>query len=310
MKCYYVIEKFVCNLNQISKFRLADPEGLYGHHYLLLTDWWRKYCEREDGKICFLDKVIPQNIVYRIDELNEFANSANPIETKDLYYSLQGFLFKVDMIDFTEFYSHLREDAFDLENEGEVIAHNFISRITGVFEQELQKSKVNQYVIEGDGLTGALPRELIGENLKKLLELFQNIQSRLFELTVHSKMKWVGLRCVLLYANEYKYGKIDGLDALKPSFSGELLIVLSRMEQRLHGIIPSGDEGCIADRFYTFSGIILGLDKKICDICNDEVSDYTVVDEEIDDYIRGVNVHMSCLSKGNRFENNSGFFDV
>ncbi len=54
----------------------------------------------------------------------------------------------------------------------------------------------------------------------------------------------------------------------------------------------------------------LGLDKKICDICNDEVSDYTVVDEEIDDYIRGANVRMSCLSKGNRFENSSGFFDV
>lgn len=267
MKCYYVIEKYVCNLDEISKFRLADPEGLYGHHYLPLTEWWRKYSEREDGKIRFLDKIIPQNIVYRIDELNDFANSANSIEAKSLYYSLRGFLFKVDMIDFTEFYNYLLADAFDLDNEGEVIAHNFISRIASVFEQELQKSKVNQYIIEGDGLTRALPGELTGENVKKLLELFQNIQSRLFELTVHSKMKWVGLRCVLLYTKEYKYGKIDGLDALKPGFSGEPLIVLSRMEQKLHGIIRSSDKGRIADKFCSFSDIILGLDKNIYDKC-------------------------------------------
>lgn len=49
------------------------------------------------------------------------------------------------------------------------------------------------------------------------------------------------LRCTILYCTEYIYGKLSGLDTMKPNFSGEALIILSRMHQCLHKFIYSNE---------------------------------------------------------------------
>ena len=66
------------------------------------------------------------------------------------------------------------------------------------------------------------------------------------------------LRCSILYCTEYTYGKLSGLDTMKPNFSGEALIILSRMDQCLHKFIYSDEGGVLKEN----PKIILGIDKK------------------------------------------------
>ena len=252
-KCYYIQEYFLENIDPLGLLNLADPEGLGPHRYFPLTKWWWK----DGSKIVFQEKYIPENIGRLIETPVLLKRHANSINREELYHSLSGYLFKIDITGFTGMFNKILENGKSLDATGREISSDFIARIANIFERQLQEVGVSQYTLEGDGITGAIPCGKIEEGIKRVFSLCEKLQECFTQMIKKMNMT-ISLRCTILYCTEYTYGKLSGLDTMHPGFSGEALIVLSRMDQCLHKFIYS-DEG---REFKGSSKVILGIDCK------------------------------------------------
>lgn len=254
-KCYYIQEYFLEDIDSLGLLNLADPEGLGSHRYFPLTEskWWQK----NGSKIIFQEKYIPKNVAKLIENPVSLTKHANNINHEDLYHSLSGYLFKIDITGFTRIFNYILENGKSLDETGKEISSDFIARIASIFEQKLQETGISQYTLEGDGITGAIPCDKGKEELKRMFSLFVKLQECFTQMVKKMDMT-ICLRCSILYCTEYTYGKLSGLDTMKPNFSGEALIILSRMDQCLHKFIYSDEGGVLKEN----PKIILGIDKK------------------------------------------------
>lgn len=288
MKCYYIVERFITHLDRLSLFRLCDPEGLHKFQYFPITDWWHQL--EEDGRIRFRNKVIPENIVCRLKDPKELHQYVNPISPASLAYTLSGYLFKLDIVNFTAKYNEILDTFKDFRHTGRDIAAKFIPEIAGIFDRNMEKYGICMYTFEGDGVTGAIACGNTREEMEMLRELFHSIHQELSELTKNLGVP-LALRCVIMYAPEFQYGKISGLESLRPELAGDAFIKLSRMDQRLHG--------CIYDDLRTgFSGLIVGVEHE------DEIPKGCFWFKDFHEEYRGVNLNLYCYLDGREVNTN------
>lgn len=243
-KCYYIREFYITKIDSLGLLNLADPEGLHGYRYFPLNE---EPSNNPNKTIGFLGKHLSSNISYILrNSWNNLETYANPIDNKLLVYNLNGIIFKIDIVGFTKIFNTIIETMGTLEQSGEDIAKEFIAQISSIFEKNLRLFDITQYVIEGDGITGTCPiyKPSNEKNtLKKLLELIEKIHDEL-EMLVKRIGISIKLRCSIT-CGEYSYGKITGLKTLQKGFSGDVMIVLSRMDQYLKDIENNFDENII-----------------------------------------------------------------
>lgn len=314
-KCYYVRERFVYDIDHAGLLNLADPEGLFQHRYFPLTDWWKNNNEER----MFRGKRIPENVFKYISHPKKLKKYENRIDTDMLRIEMKGYLFSIDIVGFTEMFRYITENFRSFDQNGKEIGREFIARISSIFEQELLIEGISQYVIEGDGIVGAVPvrddddtdlefnakDQIIFDeyekkqpgsyenSLRKILKLARSIYTKLGELVSilpENLKSSLRLRCVIHFANQYTYGKLSGLDSLKAGFSGDEMIVLSRMEQWFHEFVlkyvkTPEKEG--------YSGVVLALDKKIKDEYESALDGYYLIDKE-DAVYRETQINLVC----------------
>ena len=278
-KCYYIMEKYITGLDRLSVFRLCDLEGLHQYQYFPVTDWWRHL--EKDGKIRFRNKVIPENIVCRLKEPKELHEYVNPVSAENLVYTLSGYLFKLDIVNFTAKYNAILDTFKDFRHTGKDIVSAFIPQISEIISRNMEKYGIYMYSLEGDGATGAAACEDMEIDVRTLLDLFHAIRQELSDLTKNLGMP-LALRCVVMHAPEFQYGKISGLKSLRPEFAGEAFIKLSRMEQKLHECITE-------DLRQGFSGLIVGLEKE------EDRPDSSTLFQEFHEQYRGVDLDLYCF---------------
>ncbi|MCD7791078.1 MAG: hypothetical protein LUH55_11285 [Bacteroides thetaiotaomicron] len=285
-RCFYIQEYFLSNIDPQGIKNLSDPEGLGMHRYFPLNNWWRE----ENEKILFQGKFIPENVGQLIRSPATLIRHENYVRREDLYHKVKGYLFKIDIIGFTDTYNYILENCCSLEKRGEEIAGQYIAKIAGVFEQELQSAGISQYIIEGDGITASLPSNRSIQNLDRILSTFTEIQKGLSNIVKNIERK-VNVRCTVLYSDNYIYGKLSGFDALRPGFSGEALIKLSRMDQWLHDFIYSHE---IVDS--ESAKIVLGVDSECDDGYNKLLTErgYSLKKQQEGLY-RGADINMECF---------------
>lgn len=285
-KCYYIVEKFISQLDRLSIFRLCDPEGLRHYQYFPLTDWWKQL--EETGKIRFRSKLIPENIVCKLKDAKELIQYTNPVPLESLTYTPSGYLFKLDIINFTGKYNAILDTFKDFHHSGRDIVSEFIPEIARIFDRSMGKYGIYMYNIEGDGVTGAMVSDNTEPRREMILAMFHSVQQELEVLTKNLGMP-LALRCVLMYAPEFQYGKISGLESVRPEFAGEAFIKLSRMEQKLHG--------CVAEDLRTgFSGLIVGVEQK------NDIPNGAFFFEEFHEEYRGVNLDLYCYMDGTEID--------
>lgn len=132
--------------------------------------------QNNGSKIIFQEKYIPKNVAKLIENPVSLTKHANNINREDLYHSLNGYLFKIDITGFTKMFNEILKKGKSLDATGEEISSDFIARIASIFEQKLQEAGISQYIIEGDGITGAIPCDKGKEKLKIMLSLFTKLQ--------------------------------------------------------------------------------------------------------------------------------------
>ena len=237
-KCYYIQEHYISKIDSQGLLNLADPESLHSYRYFPLVP---KQLNIEDP-MYFCGKRLASNVTHAIkNSYHKLLQYSNPVMGEMLRYKLDGAVFKIDIIGFTKVYNKIVDEMKSLDEDGKEIAVHFISGLSSIFESRMQEFGVANFVVEGDGLTAALPIMCFdGSNgIRLILDCISYIKQDIDAML--SKMgEKVSLRCSIA-TGQYFYGKLAGLSSNNQT-SGEIMISLSRMDQFLQETIKKYPE--------------------------------------------------------------------
>lgn len=258
-KCYYIQEHYITRIDSLGILNLADPEGLHSYRYYPLIP---KPNINEDI-VYFAGKHLASNVGYLLkNSYNKLLQYSNPIPSEILRYQVYGIVFKIDVVGFTKMYNKIVSEMKSLNETGREIAIHFVAGISSIFENVMQEFGISQFVVEGDGLTGVYP--IKGNNQDKdgiilLISCICKIKEKLNKLVSHLKEE-ICIRCSII-AGDYIYGKLAGLGSTKQA-SGEIMILLSRMDQYLQDYIKNQFN-------LSHNSIVLCIHSRLYDECKD-----------------------------------------
>lgn len=232
-KCYYIQEHYITGIDSLGILNLIDPEGLHGYRYLPLIP----KPKTTEENIFFADKRLASNVSNLIKKsYNKIMQYSNPINSSSLRYNVYGLVFKIDIIGFTETYNKIVNEMKSLDETGKEIAVHFIAGISSIFEKRMLEFGISQFVVEGDGVTGAVPLNCENDNgygLELVIKCAIEIKNDIDKL-VDKIDKKLNIRCSITTGN-YIYGKLAGLSSNK-QIAGEIMIFISRMDQYLKSL--------------------------------------------------------------------------
>lgn len=253
-KCYYIQEHYITNIDSLGLLNLTDPEGMHSYRYYPLVP--RPAINGD--MVYFGGKHFSSNIVYLLkNSYNKLLQYSNPVSRDILWHEVYGIVFKLDIVGFTKMYKKIVDEMKTLSETGKEIAKHFIAGISNIFESRMQEYGISQFIIEGDGLTGACPLKDTSEDkngIDLLINCIYKIKEDLNHL-VRLLNEEICIRCSLV-SGKYIYGKLAGLRSSKQT-SGEIFISLSRMDQYMQHAIKEFDNIphksiilCISEQLY------------------------------------------------------------
>lgn len=259
-KCYYISEYYVTEIDHLGLLNLSDPEGLHAYRYLPIDD--KSALSSLDNDIVFMGKRLSSNITNMIsNSWNCLMKYYNSVPGDMLNYPMDGMILRFDIIGFTSIYERILSEFKTFNYNGKDLSGDFISKLSYVFENRMRQYSIDQYTIEGDGGTAAIPildvNTLDYKDIIKYFDLILDIQNDISNMLVNLGSS-IYIRCVLL-SGQYVYGKLSGLSSLQKSVSGDIMIRTSRMDQYLQSFI--NDSGG-AQNIYGISNELYSILKK------------------------------------------------
>ena len=187
MRCNYVREFFVHDIDSTGVLNLADPECLHQHRYLPFSVL--DQLPRAGGLIRFMDKPIPDNVsdVLLYDK-RRLVQNAVKVNRADLVYQLEGILFMITLMDGNKLIppTHL---------------------LASILDQAMLFGNVGRYSTDGGNIIGCIPYKKYN---------FTDLLCRLYKgLSVIYPC--LNLCCTALHCS-FEYGKIYGIPSRVPSF--------------------------------------------------------------------------------------------
>lgn len=243
-KCYYIKEHYIVKIDSLGILNLVDPEGLHSYRYYPLMPKPNIAGETT----YYAGKYFASNVTHLLKtSYNKLIQFSNPVCGNMLRYKLYGILFKIDIVGFTLMYNKIVDEMKSFDETGKEIALHFIAGISNIFENEMQKFDISQYIIEGDGLTGMIPLRDSSEDkigISRVIDCISGVKQDI-NLLASKLGETVCIRCSII-AGSYIYGKLTGLSS-KGQAVGEIMITLSRMDQYLKELIKNRDNlNCIS----------------------------------------------------------------
>ncbi len=187
MRCNYVREFFVHDIDSTGVLNLADPECLHQHRYLPFAVL--DQLPRVGGLIRFMDKPIPDNVAdVLLYDKRRLIQNAVKVTRDDLVYQMEGILFIFTLMDGSKLVSptHL---------------------LSSILDQSMVFGNVGRYCVDGANIIGCIPykkynfTDLLCRLYKGLSVIYPNLN----------------LCCTVLYCG-FEYGKIYGIPSRAPSF--------------------------------------------------------------------------------------------
>jgi GGDEF domain-containing protein len=225
MKCYYIQENYIDNIDNIGFLNLLDPEGLHHYRYYLIKPEYSNNIKN----IFFDGKPLASNITkFIVDNYSNFK--LIPVDIKMLIRQFDGYIFKFDICGSTNALRIIEANFLSFERTGQEYGDDFIVRLGFIMEKELRNADILQYHIEGDGFLATVPSD--HKSIEELIELIKKIIGNIdnFIKTIHILNNDFSYRFVLM-KEKYKYGKNYGLYSTQLTHMGPAFIKAARMEQ-------------------------------------------------------------------------------
>lgn len=188
MRCNYIREFYVHDVDSTGILSLTDPECLHQHRYLPLA--LLDQMPKNKRMMRFWDKPIPYNVTdVLLYERRRLLKNAISIKQDDLIFHMEGVLFIISVMD---------------NNKAANIP------LTEILQQGMLYANVGRFQIYASTLIGCLPYKRVN-----FTDLLCRLYAGLSQISPS-----VTIRCTALYSN-FDYGKPLGLASQTPSFSGK-----------------------------------------------------------------------------------------
>lgn len=213
-KCYYIKEFFLKDVDPSEAINLTDPENLHGYRYFPLSEW-----EETDGDIPWFEEsgkqlkfpggYIPENVAKNIFDQKRIRSHTIPVPNNSLFYTGSGFLFRIDIINYTAAYElSYTSRKEDLEYE-----------IKDIFERVLLINGINRFIIQDDTLTAWAPCTRTPGLPNPVYSIAESIHHQLQRIPSLSEVD-PGIFCFTVYGDDIQFGKKYGLQQKTPCFLG------------------------------------------------------------------------------------------
>lgn len=224
MRCNYIREFFVRDVDSTGILNLADPECLQRHYYLPLSHF--DSLSQPAGLYCFLDKPMPENVTdVLINDRRKLIRNEITIRHNDLVSQMEGILFVITMTDCKGEFSC------------DYLAHS-------VIDQGMMYAGIGRYCIDGSHIIGTMPA---GDG--NFTDLLGRLYDGLSKLT-----KKLILHCTALCCR-FEYGKTLSISSMRPCFAGDGYEKIRKMDtETVLARVYMRDD--------SFSGIFFGWDAK------------------------------------------------
>lgn len=241
VKCYHIINHLVTSIDKAGVTNLADPECMRNLHFMNLDIDLSALVNRKterfpsyNGKVLAsnLFKVLQENRNILLDE-----SKHNRLYIDYLENNFQGVLFSYDINSSALIRDKIESNYASLLQSGFEISEEFISRILVIFTEVLAINNVHQYRLEGDGFVAAIPQrdfdmfalEDQSEAIKVILKISDQCDYQISQLLSNFNNNFSS-KIAVCYG-KYKYGKIGGIRAKTPTFSGKDMFILARLRE-------------------------------------------------------------------------------
>lgn len=189
MRCNYVREFFVHEIDSTGVVNLTDPECLHQHRYLPFS--FIDQLPPSGGLIRFMDKPIPDNVSdILLYERRRLMKNAVRTAKSDLIYQMEGQLFCITLM-----------------NRDTLLSATHM--LSSLMDQAMLYGNVGFYCIDGANLLGCLPAGSVD-----FTDLLCRMHAGLSE--IHPGLTV----CCTTHFCRFEYGKTLGLTSRTPSFSG------------------------------------------------------------------------------------------
>lgn len=187
MRCNYVREFFVHDIDSTGVLNLADPECLHQHRYLPFA--MLDQLPRRGGLIRFMDKPIPDNVsdVLLYDK-RRLAQNTVSVTKDDLVFQMDEILFIITLMDGNKL----------------IPPTHLLSSLLG---QAMVFGNVGRYCVDGANIIGCIPYKKYN---------FTDLLCRLYK-GISVIYPNLNLCCTALHCS-FEYGKIYGIPSHYPSF--------------------------------------------------------------------------------------------
>lgn len=190
MRCNYVREFFVHDIDSTGVLNLADPECLHQHRYAPFG--MIDTLPVRDGLLRFMGKPVPNNVSdILLYEKRRLLKNAIKVDKSDLVYQIKGFIFSITLM-----------------NGDKLIQATCL--LSTLLEQAVAYGNLAQYSIDGANLYGCVPHAKYN---------FTDLLCRMYEglSKIHPDLT---ICCTTLYSS-FSFGRLLGLSSRIPTFSGE-----------------------------------------------------------------------------------------
>ena len=206
MRCFYIREFFVHDIDDNGILNLIDPEGLH-HHYLVPISL---LCSRKpvNGVYHFMGRTIPLNVIETfIDNkrLKQVISYANTVKASHMLLKLEGILFVITISDAAKIYRSIPD---------KYIAALVEQTVPFVFEQCMREFNVRYYSISSSQIIGLLP-----SSNKDFTDLLNLLYAELTDMLTECHL-CIFIRCTVLSC-ECLYGKLLTPCDAQPGFAGK-----------------------------------------------------------------------------------------
>lgn len=272
IKCYHIINWLVTGLDKTGVVNIADPECMRNMHYLDLSidiD----HLPHRTGELfpTYNGKQIVSNL---FEILNHYRNvffdekAQNILATQYIEHNYEGIIFSYDLNSSGAIRETIENSFMSLNQDGEDISDDFLSRLLMVFTEVLLKNNIHQYRLEGDGFIAAIPKQDYSIHgiksdslsLNCIRQLADEIDKKIKEILSATNFK-ISSKTAVIHGI-YKYGKIGSINSKTPIFSGKTMVILSRLRIALENWCKASSQNQVS-----VLGINSGMDFSIdCDI--------------------------------------------
>lgn len=245
VKAYWILRHALIDVDEACVANLADAEVRRGYVHLPIdldaqVVSARREPNRERVELWFLGKPVQSNVEYVLrspDRRAAIEQTALVVDPSAFAKDETGILCAVDLAGYGTALKYAGDHMHSPGIDG-IDAQSIIrQRIITLLERMLAETGATQAQVAGDGFIAAFPDRVYpnrDSTIRRVLESWNRVleAASILNGEIRTETSRVGSR-IALHAGAYRYGRISGTNSFLPSFDGQSIVDVARLEQGL-----------------------------------------------------------------------------